>query len=125
MSGIFLFLSVAHHGLHAQAVVEYALAQAQILGCDLKKLVVGEELKALLKTHLSGRDKAQRLVGAGSTGVSQMLGAADIDRHIVALRAHADYHAGIDLRAGAYKHRTTLLSVPDAVGNCPLRSRMQ
>ena len=38
-----------HHGTHTQAVVEYALAQAQILGRDLKKLVVGEELKALLE----------------------------------------------------------------------------
>ena len=47
-----------------------------------------------------------------------MLGAADIDGHIVALRAHADYHTGIDLRAGAYEHRAALLSVPDAVGDC-------
>lgn len=33
-------LSVAHHSLHAQTVVENALAQAQILRGDLKELVV-------------------------------------------------------------------------------------
>ena len=40
-------LSVSHDGFHALAVVEDALAQTQIFGRNLQKLVVGKELKAL------------------------------------------------------------------------------
>lgn len=85
--GYQLFLNilsfVLHHGTHAQTVVKDALAQTQVLGSDLKKLIVGEKLKALLKTELSGRDEAQSLVGAGSTGVGQVLCAADVDCNII------------------------------------------
>ena len=40
-------LSVFHDSLHTQAVVKDALAQAQILGGDLKQLVVSQKLQAL------------------------------------------------------------------------------
>ena len=58
----FCLLSIFHDVLHSQAVVEDALAQAEVLRRDFKQLVIGEKLKALLKTELSRRDKAQRLI---------------------------------------------------------------
>ena len=57
------------YGLHSPVVVEDALAQAKGLRRDLQKLVVGEELQALLQAHLPGGDEAQRLVGPGGAGV--------------------------------------------------------
>ena len=110
-------LSVAHDGLHSQTVVEDALAQAQILRRDLKKLVIGEEFEALLKAELSGRDEAQSLVRAGCAGIGQVLGAAHVDGDVIGLRADAHDHAGVDLRARGDEHRAALLSVPDAVGD--------
>lgn len=58
----FRLSSIAHDVLHSQAVVEDALAQAEVLRRDFKQLVIGEELEALLKAELSRRDKAQRLI---------------------------------------------------------------
>ena len=58
----FRLSSIAHDVLHSQAVVEDALAQAEVLRRDFKQLVIGEELEALLKAELPRRDKAQRLI---------------------------------------------------------------
>lgn len=68
-------------------MVEDALAQTRFLGVILKKLVIGQKLKALVKAHLSGRNEAQSLVRAGSTGVRQVLCAADVYCNVVGLRA--------------------------------------
>ena len=46
------------------SLLRMRLADAQVLGRDLKQLVVGEELEALLQAHLLGRDKAQRVVAS-------------------------------------------------------------
>ena len=62
LSALLQNLFVAVGGLHAQLFVEDRLADAQVLGRDLKQLVVGEELEALLQAHLLGRNKAQRVV---------------------------------------------------------------
>ena len=89
------------YALHTQAVVKDALAQTQVLGGDLQKLIVGKELKALLKAHLAGRHKAQSLVGAGSAHIGQLLLAADVYGDILGLGAFADDHAAVDRYAGA------------------------
>ena len=85
LSALLQNLFVAVGGLHAQLFVEDRLADAQVLGRDLKQLVVGEELEALLQAHLLGRDKAQRVVRAGSAHVRQLLLLAHVDRDVLLL----------------------------------------
>ena len=46
-----------------------------------------------------------------------MLGTADVDGHILCLRADPHDHAAVDLGAGCDEHGTALLRVPDAVGH--------
>ena len=47
-----------------------------------------------------------------------MLGAADVYRDILGLRAYADYHSAVDLCPRSDEHGAALLRVPDAVGHC-------
>ena len=66
-------------GLHALLVVEDLLADAQVLGSDLQQLVLSKELEAALEAQLADGDEAQSVVRAGSTGIGQVLGLADVD----------------------------------------------
>mgnify|MGYP007093023626 CR=1 FL=1 len=65
--------------LHALLVVEDLLADAQVLGSDLQQLVLSQELEAALEAQLADGDEAQSIVRAGSTGIGQVLGLADVD----------------------------------------------
>lgn len=58
------FLFISHYVLHTETVVENTLSQAEILGSDLKKLIVCEELKALLKAELLRGNKAECFIRA-------------------------------------------------------------
>ena len=98
-------------------MVEDGLADAQGVGRDFEKLVIGEELKALLKAHLAGRHKAQGFVGAGGAHIGQLLFLADVDGHVLIAVAQANNHAGVDLGAGSDEHGATLLGSAQAVGN--------
>lgn len=71
--------------LHALAVIQNALADAQVFRRDLQQLVVREEFHALLQTHLARRHEAQRLVGAGSAHVRELLFLADVDGDVLRL----------------------------------------
>ena len=71
--------------LHALAVVQDALAQAQVLGGALQQLIVRQELQALLQAHLLGGRQAQGVVGAGSAHVGQLLLLAHVDGDVLAL----------------------------------------
>ena len=98
-------------------MVQNALAQTEIFGSYLQKLVIGKELKALLKAQLFGRNQAQSFVRTGSAGVGQVLGAADIYIDVIVLRADANDHAGIYLGAGIDEQSAALLCIPQAVCN--------
>ena len=88
-------------GLHALLVVEDLLADAQVLGSDLQQLVLSQELEAALEAQLADGDEAQSVVRAGSTGIGQVLGLADVDIDVLAGSGVADDHALVDLLAGA------------------------
>ena len=62
-----LFIRVLFLGRHAGAlgVVKLTLADAQRLGGDLQQLVLCEELDALLKRKVAGRDETKRVIRAG------------------------------------------------------------
>ena len=103
--------------LHAQLLVEDRLADADGLGRDLEQLVVGEELKALLQTHLLGRDEAQGVVRAGGAHIRQLLLLADVDRDVLLLGGLADDHTLVHIDARADEQHAALLRVEEAVGN--------
>ena len=104
-------------GLHALLVVEDLLADAQVLGSDLQQLVLSQEFEAALEAQLADGDEAQSVVRAGSTGIGQVLGLADVDIDILAGSGVADDHALVDLLAGAHQQSTALLRVEQAVGD--------
>ena len=104
-------------GLHAQLFVEDRLADAQVLGRDLKQLVVGEELEALLQAHLLGRDKAQRVVRAGSAHVRELLLLAHVDRDVLLLGGLTDDHTLVHVDARADEQHAALLRVEEAIGD--------
>ena len=104
-------------GLHALLVVEDLLADAQVLGSDLQQLVLSQELEAALEAQLADGDEAQSVVRAGSTGIGQVLGLADVDIDILAGSGVADDHALVDLLAGAHQQSAALLRVEQAVGD--------
>ena len=60
-------------GLHALVVVQDLLTDTQILRGDLQQLVLCQELQAALEAQLADGDQAQSVVGAGRTGVGQVL----------------------------------------------------
>ena len=60
--------------LHALLVVQDLLADAQVLGGDLQQLILCQELQAAFQAELADGDQAQSIVGAGCTGVGQVLG---------------------------------------------------
>ena len=72
-------------GLHALVVVQDLLADAQILRGDLQQLILCQELQAALQAQLADGDQAQSVVGAGRTGVGQVLvtGAAVYGNQVV------------------------------------------
>ena len=76
------FLFSALENLHAHAVIQNALAQAQRLGCDFQKFVVCKEFQTLFQTEVSGRCQAQRFVTAGGTHIGQLLLLADITSYV-------------------------------------------
>ena len=104
-------------GLHALLVVEDLLADAQVLGSDLQQLVLSQELEAALEAQLADGDEAQSVVRAGSTGIGQVLGLADVDIDVLAGSGVADDHALVDLLAGAHQQSAALLRVEQAVGD--------
>ena len=60
-------------------MVQDLLADAQVLRGDLQQLVRCQELQAALQAQLADGDEAQSVVRAGSTGIGQVLGLADVD----------------------------------------------
>src|SRR5699024_2278336 len=104
-------------GLHAQVMVQNALADAQVLRGDLQQFVGGQKLQAGLQAQLGHRGQAQRVVAAGSAGVGQVLGFADVDGDVVAGGGVAHDLALIDLLAGHDQQGAALLGVEQAVGD--------
>jgi len=51
--------------------------------CDLNKLIISDKLQALLKAHSDVRNQLQRLIGARSTHVGDMLRLADINGDVL------------------------------------------
>ena len=98
-------------------MVEDLLADAQVLGSDLQQLVLSKELEAALEAQLADGDEAQSVVRAGSTGIGQVLGLADVDIDVLAGSGVADDHALVHLLAGAHQQGAALLSVEQAVGD--------
>ena len=96
-------------------MVQDLLADAQVLRGDLQQLVLCQELQAALQAQLADGDQAQSVVGAGRTGVGQVLGLADVHVHILAGSGVADDHALVHLLAGANQQGAALLSVEQAV----------
>ena len=88
-----------------------------MVGRDFKQLVVGEELKALLQTHLPGRDKAQRVVAAAGAHIRQLLLLADVHGDVLLLRRDPHDHALVDVDARADEQYAALLCVKETVGN--------
>ena len=86
-------------------------------GSDLQQLIRCEELQAALQAQLADGHQAQSVVGAGSAGVGQVLGLADVDIHVLAGSGVADDHALVDLLAGAHQQGAALLRVEQAVGD--------
>ena len=64
--------------LHAEAVIENALADSQMLRCDLKQLILSQIFEAVFQRHILRRDQAERIIAAACTGIGQMLSLADI-----------------------------------------------
>ena len=98
-------------------MVQDLLADAQVLRGDLQQLVLCQELQAALQAQLADGDQAQSVVGAGRTGVGQVLGLADVHVHILAGSGVADDHALVHLLAGAHQQGAALLSVEQTVGD--------
>ena len=98
-------------------MVEDLLADAQVLGSDLQQLVLSQEFEAALEAQLADGDEAQSIVRAGSTGIGQVLGLADVDIDVLAGSGVADDHALVDLLAGAHQQSAALLRVEQAVGD--------
>ena len=101
--------------LHAEAVIENALADSQMLRCDLKQLILSQIFEAVFQRHILRRDQAERIIAAACTGIGQMLSLADIDNNILGFRRTADDHALIDLGACRNEQTAALLRVIEAV----------
>ena len=110
-------LLFAVEGLHTLFVVQDGLAHPQALGGDLQQLIICQELQALLQAHLLGGNQTQGVVGAGGTGVGQLLFLAHVHRHILAAGIDADDHAAVDGNTGADEEGAALLGVEEAVGD--------
>ena len=104
-------------GLHAQVVVQDALADAQVLGGDFQQLVGCQELKAALEAEFGDRHQTQGVVAAGGAGVGQVLRLADVDRDVLARRGVADDLARVDLLACVDDQGAALLGVEQAVSD--------
>ena len=83
----------------------------------LKKPGREQKTQALLQAHDLLRNQLQCLIGAGGTGVGQLLGLADIDLDILGLRVLADNHTGVNLLARSDKQGTALLCIEQTVGD--------
>ena len=104
-------------GLHAEVMVQDALADAQVFGGDFQQLVGGQEFQAALQAELADGHQAQGIVAAGSAGVGQVLGLADVDIHILAGSGVANDHALVDLFTSAHQKGAALLSIEQTVGD--------
>ena len=103
--------------LCTKAVIQYLLSDTDRLRGYLKKLIVGNEFKAVLKGKILRRNKSERIVRAACTGVCKVLLLADVDNEILYLRGLTDYHALVNGNACADEQRTSFLSVVKTVGN--------
>ena len=103
--------------LHAQVMVQDALADAQVLRGDLQQFVGRQEFQAALQAELAHRHQTQGVVTAGSTGVGQMLGLADVDGDVLASGGVTHHLAGIDFLAGGDQQSAALLGVEQPVGH--------
>ena len=93
------------------------LRMRRFSGVTSKQLVLSQELEAALEAQLADGDEAQSVVRAGSTGIGQVLGLADVDIDVLAGSGVADDHALVDLLAGAHQQSAALLRVEQAVGD--------
>ena len=84
---------------HAGAVVQQALAEAEVLGGALQQLIVGQELQALLQGHGPGGGETQGVVRAGGAHIGQLLLLAHVDGDVLRLGALAHDHAGIHAKS--------------------------
>ena len=92
-------------------MVQDALADAQVFGGDFQQLVGGQEFQAALQAELADGHQAQGIVAAGSAGVGQVLGLADVDGDVLAGRGVADDLARVDLLACVDDQGAALLGV--------------
>ena len=107
--------------LHALFVVQNGLADAEVLGGDLQQFIVAKELQALLKAHLAGRHKAQRLIAAAGAHIGLLLALADVHRHVLQLGADAHHHTGVDIHTGADEQCAAILRVEKTVADALAR----
>ena len=98
-------------------MVQDLLADAQIFRSDLQQLVLCQEFQAAFQAELANGDQAQSIIGAGCTGVGQVLGLADVDIHILAGSGVADDHALVDFFASAHQQGAALLRVVQAAAH--------
>lgn len=98
-------------------MVQDALADAQVFGGDFQQLVGGQEFQAALQAELADGHQAQGIVAAGSAGVGQMLGLADVDGDILTGRGVADDLARVDFLACVDDQGAALLGVEQTVGD--------
>ena len=54
--------AISHQCFHAKAVIKNALAQAQVLGCHFKQLIIGKKLQALFQAQNARRNQPERFV---------------------------------------------------------------
>ena len=104
-------------GLHALLVVQDLLADAQVLGGDLKQLIRSQELKAALEAELGNGHQTQGVITAGGAGVGQVLRLADVQLDILGLTVLSDNHTGVNLLARSDEQSTALLCGVQTVGN--------
>lgn len=96
--------------------VELALAEAEMLGGDLEKLVVEQEIETLLETELSVGSKLDGTVGSVSAHISELLFAADVDVEVVFFVTEADNHSLVDIGLGRNVESAARLGGVEGVG---------
>jgi|GEM_PF-7039451 len=97
--------------------IENALANAESEGGDFQKLIFLQVFNGFIQAHLHGRGQADFDIFVGLTHVGEVLLFADVNRDIAfAALGFTNYHALVNIHAGAQEEQAALFSVFEAIG---------
>ena len=105
------------HGTFSQGRIQDLLTDTKVCGSYLQQFVGIDEVQSLLQRQDPGRCQTQSFVGAGGTGVGQLLFLADIDLDVLTATGLTDDHTGVYFLAGSDEESTAFLCIVQTVGD--------